>query len=300
MADNIRRSLTANHDCLIVTVDAQEVLQNLMSQLSVMPSPMLHLAQACLGSLLVQAINDPQEEEKIELQWMTDGPFGTLHARSEGLGKVRGNIQKPELILPQLENSLGQGIFQCRKTKDSLTSQGNVASQGYVNLDLQEYFQSSEQKVCGVGLSVHFSLDESSPNKNNPVKIDRALGYLLHLLPNDKGVDPRRIEAFDRHLKNLGPISEWLLEGNSEKRTQVMAHYLSGEPNIRTLHSEPVVLHCSCSKEKVLRAISLLTARERNHFLKKDDEKEPDYEVRCEFCSKLYKVSPAEVRNLFS
>jgi molecular chaperone Hsp33 len=284
---------------VIVTLELRELLQSLMEQLGAFPSPMLHLGHACLGALLVQATADPLEDEQVELQWMLDGPFGALHARSEGFAKVRGSIGVPQVLLPQLETSLGNGIFQCRKTKNHVHSQGLVPSSGWVYQDLQEFFEVSEQKKCAVGLSLHFALDES--RKEQPFVIDRALAYLVHMLPSEHGVEAARLEAMDRHLKNLGPISEWVLNPkDSADTTLTMARFLSAEMQVQTLHESKVELFCSCTKEKVLRAISLLTARERSSWLGKEEGDAADYEIKCEFCGKLYKIAKSEVLNLFS
>jgi redox-regulated HSP33 family molecular chaperone len=227
VAGYIRRCLTQDKDCVIVTVDTREILQTLMEQQEAYPSPMLHLARACVASLLVQGLNASIENESIELQWKLQGAFGDLNARSEGFGKVRGNIQKTKVFFPELDHSLGEGIFQCRKTKNQISSQGILPSQGQVYLDLQEYFENSEQKKCALGMSVNFKLD-SSANSERPYVLDRAQGYLLHILPGSNGSDEILTRKMHHHLEALGPISEWALEDNAEAATLIPSKLFTG------------------------------------------------------------------------
>jgi redox-regulated HSP33 family molecular chaperone len=298
VAGYIRRCLTQDKDCVIVTVDTREILQTLMEQQEAYPSPMLHLARACVASLLVQGLNASIENESIELQWKLQGAFGDLNARSEGFGKVRGNIQKTKVFFPELDHSLGEGIFQCRKTKNQISSQGILPSQGQVYLDLQEYFENSEQKKCALGMSVNFKLD-SSANSERPYVLDRAQGYLLHILPGSNGSDEILTRKMHHHLEALGPISEWALEDNAEAATLTIARMVSMKMSVETLEGKNTELYCSCNKDKVLRALTLLTTRERKHWLG-IGKTEQAVEVRCEYCGKMYPLSLEEIKSFSS
>jgi len=289
---SLRRCLSEQKDLVIVTVEARDVLQELCTRLQASPPAMLHLGHAAMATLLVQALNDPKESESIELQWALTGPFGNMNAYSEEFGKFRASISKPEVMSETLAMPLGPGTFQCRKVKDGIVTSGIVASQGSVNEDLEEYFDKSEQKVAAMGLSLQFEFDESL-GQEQPFRISKALGYLVHLLPDEQGVSEGRIVNMDSHLRQLGPLTQWVLDHDSAMATLTMARFLSGSLKAKELDETAIEVKCRCTRDRVLNALSLLTTREKKYFLQDKDNEA--LLVNCEYCGKEYRILDSEI-----
>lgn len=294
---SIRRCLSDDKQLLIVTIDATSLIQEILDRTQSFPPAMIHLGQATLATLMVQAMNDPYEDEIVELQWKVDGVFGDLSTYSGGFGKIRANIANPKYMTEKLDTTLGNGIFTCRKTKNSMSSSGFITSNGIVNLDIEDYFRQSEQKHCAVGISVKISFDKSLVNKDRPFFVELAKGYLIHFLPYETGVSDTQLLQIDRHLAQLGPLSQWVTDADPKMSTLTMAKFITGNFKVQELNETEPVFHCSCTRDKVIRALSLLTSGERNHLF---EESKDNLEINCEFCGEKYTVSIHELNSFLA
>lgn len=119
--------------------------------------------------------------------------------------------------------------------------QGIVALEG-VNLAecLSNYFASSEQ------LPTRFWLNANGR---------RARGLLLQQLPADRLKDPEAREASWQHLTTLADTltAEELLALDNE----TVLHRLYHEETVRLFEPQPLVFHCSCSRERSANALSV-------------------------------------------
>jgi redox-regulated HSP33 family molecular chaperone len=290
---SFKKAIAARGDAVILTVEATQLVQELMDRSGDFPPAMIHLGQACLGALLLQALTDTEEPEHYELQWSVDGPFGNLYTDSPGFGQVRGTIQKGKAEVDSLNSPLGNGILQVRRTlpnKDILST-GIVPSSGQVGLDIVEYLEKSEQRTCGIDVSVKLVWDEKRDPKN-PFRVEHAVGYLLHALPQsteEKTFD--NLAKWDRTMKALGPVSTWALPEGPEAITNFMTDLLLMGAARNEVLNRKVTLYCSCSQERAARAVSLLSRSEREYLEKNDaGEKLDELSITCEYCGAVYKL----------
>ncbi len=299
--DCVRRTLTKDETAVITVVDGTELVRESMERTNSWPAAMIHLGQSMLGGVLLQSSLDREDTDKITLQWNVDGPFGNLYSEVTKLGTARGTILNPQTVTDDLNPSLGSGILQVRRVSSKGTAfEGIVPSVGNVSDDLVQYLESSEQRMCGMNLSVQISWDESKPEL--PFKIDSALGYLVDVLPEDgkSSAPDSLLLKWDQIMRAMGKISEWALP--EEDRTTSMLKLLTGESDFKEVFYQRLEFRCRCNQDRAEQALELLLDAEKND--KNGDEEasakasesgetttsddQQTEEIRCEFCGKVY------------
>jgi redox-regulated HSP33 family molecular chaperone len=281
--DRRQKVVTQDGQAVVIALDATQLTNDSMSRIGAWPPAMIHLGQAMLGTLLMQALPDRDESERTELQWKSAGPFGSLFSESRGV-LVRGTIMEPRAPVQDLKSKLGPGLLQVRRVKKAITT-GIVQAQGDVTLDILEYLERSEQKNCAMNLWVDVAWEDRA--EGLPFRVRRALGYLVHVLPQPSEERMNQVLfQWDRHLTSLGPLSKWVL---GEDPTSDMLSYISAELHPRVVASDEVAFFCTCTEERAERALALLTDIER-HDGEPDNgpNKGQPSEVRCEFCGRTY------------
>ncbi len=291
---HIVKALSEDQTVVIVSLEARALVQELAERLGAFPPAIVHLGQACLGALLLQALTDTDEEEKVELQWNCAGPFGHLYADALGTGRVRATIHKPQAEVPSLKESLGVGLLQVRRLSADGSPKGTgiVPAQGRVAEDLVEYLDKSEQRSCGMNLSVQVSWDQSAADAGRvPFRVTEAAGYIVHVLPQD--LEGRKLEllaGWHERMRVMGPLSTWAIPEDSQKAAEHILSLLSvgSKP---TKHLEKgVELFCTCSTQRAERALALLTPRERKGLVSDEDQVTQTVTMTCEYCGSVYKL----------
>lgn len=292
--DGLHKCITRDAEAVILVIEATQLIQDTIDRIGSWPTASVHLGQAMMGVLLVQALSEDDEPEKVSFQWKAEGPFGDLFVEARNFGEVRGTILNPQAPVLDLKTGLGQGLLQVRRTKRN-TVTGIVSSVGDVSLDIVEYLEKSEQRSCGMNLSVQLAWD-STPNSKSKVKVKHAVGYLIDVLPQKQKFEfDRNLLRWDRQMRALGPLSEWLLEPSPSEN---ILKILSGEEHPRVVMSQRVKFSCSCSRDRAEAALAFAdTQIEKEGRAKQKDitsyEEEEEIRVRCEFCGKVYLLTPS-------
>ena len=291
------KALSEDQSAVIVAVEARELVAELGRRLGAFPVSLKHLGQALLAVTLLQDMGDPDDNEKLELQWNVAGSFGHLYADSLGPGRLRGTIQKPQAEVFDFSEGLGAGLLQVRRTKpEGVTSTGLVSSEGSVADDLVRYLQDSEQRSCGMRLNVKIErdLEREALQDPFPFKVTQAVGYLVHVLPQE---DPARkdslVRLWDQRMKVMGPLSEWAVPANSEEALRFMIHLLTVGSKPVYFAPIPLEIYCTCSEERAKRALALLSPRERKDLANPMDDDKPVSSVvdlKCEYCGRVYLI----------
>lgn len=278
------KALSENHEAVVYALDATALVQESMERIDAWPPATKHLGQAMMASLLLQALTDAEEKEGLSLQWMCPGPFGHCYVESRNYGECRGTIQNPRPAVQDYETNLGPGILQVRRTlRRGQATTSIVNSIGDVSNDVVEYLEKSEQKNCGINLSVTIDWDEKDPNK---FKVRSALAYLIHVLPQP--TEQKLSDAlvrWNRQMASLGAISKWSLR--PEQNTLDMLRLITGEEEPNVVMNQRVLFSCNCSEARAVRALSLLENQEKKEG---SFHPEPETEIRCEYCGRTYTV----------
>lgn len=297
LSGSLKKALSPRAEALMIAVDATESIDELMHRQRVYPPSMYHLGQAALAALLVQALSDAQDNERVDFQWKLEGPFGNLVAESLSTAKYRASIANTQTSEETFGKSLGSGILQVRRSNKEgrQIAAGIVESKGGVAEDLAEYLERSEQKACAVGLFVKVAWDESK-GPEFPFRVQKAIGYLVHILPTDTEAERRmHLAMWDRHLKELGPLSHWELPQDPSSCTSTMFSFMTGQRENPETYSSAVQIYCPCSESRIFSAIELLTTREKNWLLDGQEAKST-VEVSCEFCGEVYELNKEEFK----
>lgn len=278
------KAISREQDAVVYVLDATALVQESMNRLEAWPPATKHLGQAMMSALLLQALGDSEGAETVSLQWMCAGPFGHCFAEARNFGEVRGTISHPRAEgVADYATPLGEGVLQVRRSRGGPGTTSVVNAAGEVTLDLVEYLEQSEQKNCGINLSVVVDWADAAKTQ---FRVSSALGYLVHVLPQPTEAQLNEsLLRWNGQMEALGPISRWALTEGFETRD--MLRLLLSEEAPQVVMNQRVLFSCNCSEERAARALALLETQEEKEgsFLAEEET-----EIRCEFCGKTYQV----------
>ena len=118
---------------------------------------------------------------------------------------------------------------------------------------------------------------------------------LLQQLPADRLKDPEAREASWQHLTTLADTltAEELLALDNE----TVLHRLYHEETVRLFEPQPLVFHCSCSRERSANALVGLGQADCERLL---EEEEGSITIDCQFCNQRYLFDASDVAQLFA
>lgn len=243
----------------------------------------LMTAASMMGMMLKGA------DESLTLRVNGGGPAGTLMAVADSGGNVRGYVQNPVVEIPLKPNGKldvsgavgteGQ-LYVLRDTGADQPYTGcSPLVSGEIAEDITAYYAASEQTptVCALGVLV-----------NPDLTVQVAGGLLLQLLPFCPAEVIDRIEA---NVQKLEPVTTMLSRGMTPQ--EIVRKALDGM-EFDILDTAEPVYRCTCSRQKVERALLSMPAQE---LLQLPDEN-GQTEVTCRFCDKVYRFTREELEAL--
>lgn len=248
---------------------------------------------AALGRLMTGALmmgaDMKGEEDTVTLRVEGDGPIKGMTVVADSKGNVKGFPMEPLVIIPandkgklDVGGAVGKGTLSVIKDmgmKEPYTGQVPLIS-GEIAEDLTYYFAASEQIPSSVALGVLM-------NKENTVR--RAGGFMIQLMP---GADEDVLSRLEERLASMKSVTACLDEGMGPE--DIMRLLLSDmEPEIND--RLPVRFKCSCSREKMEKAIISIGRKDLKSLI---DEGEP-VEAVCHFCGTRYRFDMPELRQLW-
>ncbi len=247
-----------------------------------------HLATAALGRAMSGALMlaaTMKDGERILLKLKGDGPMGEVVAEAQGTS-VRGYVGEPDVFLPlkngklDIGGALGQGTITLTRylqNGESFTGHAELAD-GEIATDITNYLYMSEQTPSSVALGVLVDKDG---------KVLAAGGYFIQAMP---GCDEEVLEKLGNNVAVTPYVTQLLELGYTpEKIIEVLARGL--EFDIK--ESMPVKFSCGCSKDKILNMLAALSQDDINYLTE-----QPDTEVHCQYCNKVYHFSSEELKQL--
>lgn len=247
-----------------------------------------HLATAALGRAMSGALMlaaTMKDGERILLKLKGDGPMGEVVAEAQGTS-VRGYVGEPDVFMPlkngklDIGGSLGQGTITLTRylqNGESFTGHAELAD-GEIATDITNYLYMSEQTPSSVALGVLVDKDG---------KVLAAGGYFIQAMP---GCDEEVLEKLGNNVAVTPYVTQLLELGYTpEKIIEVLARGL--EFDIK--ESMPVKFSCGCSKDKILNMLAALSQDDIDYLTE-----QPDTEVHCQYCNKVYHFSSEELKQL--
>ena len=178
------------------------------------------VASAALGRTMAAALmmgaNMKNDKDILTLQFLGDGPIGTITATSDSKGHVKGFVENPSVILPPNEfgkldvgGAVGQGMLHVlRDTGLKEPYAGEVAIQnGEIAQDLTYYFAVSEQVPSVVALGVLVDRED--------YHIRESGGYIIQLMPD---CPEEIISVLEKAAVSAPPVTTMLKEGMSPEQ----------------------------------------------------------------------------------
>lgn len=270
------------------------------------PEPVSHVLGEALAltAMLGSAL---KSEAKLILQTKTDGPLDFLVADFVAPGKLRGyaSFDKADAGLAETKGRGDQGAL-LGKGHVAMTIDRGVDKdryQGIVALDREQlvdaahtYFRQSEQLPTFIRLAVarHYG---AAAAEGPRVWHWRAGGLMIQQLPREGGKreDVDRTEEDDeenwnraRHLAATVEDHELLDPMLSPER---LLFRLFHEEGVVVARASAMAAECRCSRERIHAYLQRFGADELA------DMREPDggVTVTCEFCSRKYRFSLADI-----
>ena len=251
------------------------------------------VAAAALGRLLMAAsmmgAAMKEEDGAVTLRVKGGGPLGSLTAVSDSHGNVRGYVQNPAVDVPRkARGKLDVGVAvgadgDLTVIRDLGLKEPYIGSVrlvgGEIAEDIAAYFVESEQVPTACALGVLIAPDQT---------VQAAGGYLIQLLP---GADDGVISAVERGVARLGAVSARLDAGMDPLS---LLREALGEFELEVLDAAPVEYRCTCTRERVSRALISLGKDELTSLM----EEQGGAELTCQFCDKAYRFSKDDLRAL--
>lgn len=247
-----------------------------------------HLATAALGRAMSGALMlaaTMKDGERILLKLKGDGPMGEVVAEAQGTS-VRGYVGEPDVFMPlkngklDIGGALGQGTITLTRylqNGESFTGHAELAD-GEIATDITNYLYMSEQTPSSVALGVLVDKDG---------KVLAAGGYFIQAMP---GCDEEVLEKLGNNVAVTPYVTQLLELGYTpEKIIEVLVRGL--EFDIK--ESMPVKFSCGCSKDKILNMLAALSQDDIDYLTE-----QPDTEVHCQYCNKVYHFSSEELKQL--
>ncbi len=290
MRNEIVRAITADGLVKASAISGRALVEHARTVHSLPP-----MAAAALGRVLLGAsmMGDMLKEQNgsVTLQFRGGGPLGTVLAVSDCGGNVRGYVQNPAVDLTEKERGkldVGAAVGSAGTLtviKDIGLKEPYIGSvglfSGEIADDLAMYFVESEQIPTACALGVLLDLDQS---------VAAAGGYLIQLLP---GAGEDAIGRIETAVRALGPVSR-ALEGGLDGEGLLRAA-LPGF-GLEILEKHPVEYRCTCTRDRVERALISMGRDELSGLLREQG----GAELSCQFCEKKYRFSREELERLLA
>ncbi len=284
------RCLTSDGSVMAMVEDATDIVAR---------AEQIHHSSAVvtagLGRLLTAAsmmgAMQKGERDSLTLKIAGGGPVGTVTAVADSHGHVRGYAQRPVVEIPLKANgkldvgsALGHEgmLYVLRDTGGDQPYTGCIPLvSGEVAEDIAAYYAQSEQipTVCSLGVLV-----------NPDLTVRAAGGLLIQLLPF---CPDSALEQVERNVSSLPPMTSLLEQGLSVRGIAERA--LSGL-TFDVLEEYSPNYRCTCSKERILRA--LLTMKPEDLLSLPDADGK--IEITCQFCDAVYTLDEADLARLIA
>jgi len=288
--DQLISALSGNGQLKVTACTIRNIANDVMIQQMLTSTPADALARSMASCLLLS--NGMQEEQTFQLTLdCPNGPIRTVVCIATGSAEVRGYVGSPQLADEMhLSEALGtKGRVQVVKMHPDWPRPYNgitAMRYGDVDRDVGIYLAESEQRSCALAASSLYK----------GILCTAAGAYMVEQLP---GCDDATTKQVEVNLAKL--VQENSLEGaetplpagllaQGATPYDICSSILQGL-DMTILEERTPQLVCHCSEDRLFRAVRLLPRADIDELL----EKQECIEARCDFCGKVYRMSPDQV-----
>lgn len=287
LGNTITRAMTRDGSARVILINSREMVSDAISYHNLSPTAAAALGRTLTASSMI-GVMLKNKTDSVTVTFNGDGACGKILAVADYYGNTKGYVQNPQADLPlnprgklDVAGAVGRGtlyIIRDVGEKEPYVGMTPIVS-GEIAEDITEYFAKSEQipTVCALGVLI-----------GKDYKCVSAGGYMIQLLP---GADEAIIDKIEDRISKIPPVSTLFSTGkpNSEYLKDIM-----GEIECDIFDEADVSYHCDCSKARVERALVSIGEKELCEMI--DEGK--DIDVSCQFCDKIYKFTPSDLKDL--
>lgn len=237
------------------------------------------LGRAMTGGALMSALL--KDEQRLALRFEGSGPLKKILVEVDSSGGVRGCLGNPAADLPPLAGrvdvagALGRAGFLTVIKDIGLKApyEGKVRLySSEIGEDIACYLAESEQTPSAVGLVAVPAVDGT---------IALAGGFMIQSLPP---ADEALIDGMINRIEAMAPLASFL---EQERGAEALLSMLFAETPLSALTRQDLAFRCTCSREKVKKALAVMSRDELAAIIAEEGEAE----VVCEFCKTRYGFS---------
>lgn len=282
--DEIVKGFIKNESVLVVAVNCTDTVEEARRIHDTWPTSSAALGRVIAGTLLLASTL--KDRQKVMIQIKGDGPIKEVVAESDWKYNIRAYIKRPHIFMGlkgekiDVGRAIGKGFLNViRDLGLREYYQSSVSLQtGEIATDLAYYLNVSEQIPSAVSLGVFVETDNS---------VKAAGGFMIQTMPE---TNPEIINYLERKLSQTPAASNMILRGLTP--VEILEEAV-GLP-IEILQRSKINYSCSCSKDRVIRAVITLGKQEIEKMI---EEAQP-VEIECYFCKKKYSLNRDELKNL--
>lgn len=286
MNDYLVRIITRSGTVRALACVTTELVNEACRRHGARPTASAALGRALTGGALFGALL--KTGQRVALRFEGNGPLQKIIVEAESNGAVSGYVGVPEVDLPDRDGkldvagALGRAgfltVIQDLGMKEPYKGVVQLQSSEIAE-DLAYYLTSSEQIPSAVGLGVLVAPDGG---------IAAAGGFLIQALP---GHDENEVDLLMERIGRLPRLSEQLAGGATPE--DLLALIFADIP-YDTLEKRALAFHCSCSRERVERALIALGADDLRRLI----DEQGEAAVACEFCRESYLFNREELEGV--
>lgn len=285
--DEIVRAVTKDGFVKISAVTARGVVERAREIHGLSPTASAALGRTLCGASMLGELMK-EDDASLTIRVNGGGPVGSVIAVSDNGGNVRGYVTEPKADLP-LRGDGKLNVGGLVGTNGMLTVSRDIGLKepyvgstelvtGEIAEDLAQYMVESEQIPSAVGLGVLVDTDRT---------IKAAGGFIVQLMP---GAPEELITKLEENIFVMDQLTTALAEDGVDEAVRQVLKGLDYETVMRV----PVEYRCNCSRERVEQALESCGREELLDMAATGEETE----VSCQFCDKIYRFSPSELREL--
>ncbi len=285
--DEIVRAVTKDGFVKISAVTARGVVERAREVHGLSPTASAALGRTLCGASMLGELMK-EDDASLTIRVNGGGPVGSVIAVSDNGGNVRGYVTEPKADLP-LRGDGKLDVGGLVGTDGMLTVSRDIGLKepyvgstelvtGEIAEDLAQYMVESEQIPAAVGLGVLVDTDRT---------IKAAGGFIVQLMP---GAPEELITTLEDNILVMDQLTTILAEDGVDEAVRQVLRGLEYETVMRV----PVEYRCNCSRERVEQALISCGKQELEDMAASGE----DTEVSCQFCDKIYRFTPKELREM--
>ena len=287
LGNTITRAMTKCGSARIIAINSKEMVNDAIKYHNLSPTAAAALGRTLTATAMI-GVMLKNKNDSVTVTFNGDGVCGKVLAVSDYYGNTKGFVQNPQADLPlnskgklDVAGAVGKGsMYVVRDVGEREPYVGMIPIvSGEIAEDITNYFATSEQipTVCALGVLIDKDYNCIS-----------AGGYMIQLLP---GTEDAFIDRLEKRIDVAPPVSTLFSTGKTN------AEYIKdilGDIEFDVFDEADVSYHCDCTKQRVENALISMGEKDMTEII--EDGK--DIEVSCQFCDKIYKFTPDDLKKL--